>query len=73
MKERPVEALDAIRIDCPSGDKYKTGKTPPRDPAGIQVGAATTTLVRKADHARRRIQPASAISGARSSVRRLAR
>ncbi len=62
MRERYLEAFDAIRIDCLNGDKYKTGKvapdgTPdpsifstPSDPMGIQVGTAITTLVRKADH-----------------------
>ena len=50
MRERYLEAFDAIRIDCLNGDKYKTGKvtpdgTPdpsifstPSDPVGIQVG-----------------------------------
>ena len=64
MRERYLEAFDAIRIDCLNGDKYKTGKTTPEgapdpsifstpeDPVGIQVGTAITTLVRKADHAR---------------------
>ena len=68
MRERYVEAFDAVRIDCLNGDKYKTGKvapdgTPdpsifstPGDPVGIQVGTAVTTLVRKGDHA-----PAEAI------------
>ena len=63
MRERYLDAFDAIRIDCLNGDKYKTGKiTPdgkpdpsifstPEDPIGIQVGTAITTLVRKADHA----------------------
>ena len=63
MRERYLEAFDAIRIDCLNGDKYKTGKTTPdgtpdpsifstpSDPMGIQVGTAITTLVRKADHA----------------------
>ena len=62
MRERYLEAFDAIRIDCLNGDKYKTGKTTPdgspdpsifstpSDPMGIQVGTAITTLVRKADH-----------------------
>ncbi len=68
MRERYVEAFDAVRIDCLNGDKYKTGKvapdgTPdpsifstPGDPVGIQVGTAVTTLVRKGHHA-----PAEAI------------
>ena len=63
MRERYMEAFDAIRIDCLNGDKYKTGKTTPggspdpsifstpEDPVGIQVGTTITTLVRKADHA----------------------
>ena len=63
MRERYLDAFDAIRIDCLNGDKYKTGKTTPegapdpsifstpQDPVGIQVGTAITTLVRKADHA----------------------
>ena len=65
MRERYLEAFDAIRIDCLNGDKYKTGKTTPdgdpdpsifsspEDPVGIQVGTAITTLVRKEekDHA----------------------
>ena len=62
MRERYLEAFDAIRIDCLNGDKYKTGKVAPdgtpdpsifstsSDPMGIQVGTAITTLVRKADH-----------------------
>ena len=63
MRERYLDAFDAIRIDCLNGDKYKTGKTTPDgrpdpsifstagDPVGIQVGTAITTLVRKAEHA----------------------
>ena len=63
MRERYLEAFDAVRIDCLNGDKYKTGKvapdgTPdpsifstPGDPVGIQVGTAITTLVRKGHHA----------------------
>jgi hypothetical protein len=63
MRERYLEAFDAIRIDCLNGDKYKTGKTTPDgspdpsifstsgDPVGIQVGTAIATLVRKPDHA----------------------
>ena len=62
MRERYLEAFDAIRIDCLNGDKYKTGKVAPNgspdpsifstegDPVGIQVGTAITTLVHKADH-----------------------
>ena len=62
MRERYLEAFDAIRIDCLNGDRYKTGKTAPDgspdpsifstpgDPVGIQVGTAITTLVRRADH-----------------------
>ena len=63
MRERYLDAFDAIRIDCLNGDKYKTGKVAPDgrpdpsifstegEPSGIQVGTAITTLVRKADHA----------------------
>ena len=63
MRERYLEAFDAVRIDCLNGDKYKTGKiapdgspdpsifSSPDDPVGIQVGTAITTLVRKGDHA----------------------
>ena len=63
MRERFLEAFDAVRIDNLNGDKYKTGKkTPdgkpdpsifstPEDAVGIQVGTAIATLVRKADHA----------------------
>ena len=29
MRERYLEAFDAIRIDCLNGDKYKTGKVAP--------------------------------------------
>ena len=62
MRERYLEAFDAIRIDCLNGDKYKTGKVAPDgspdpsifsmegDSVGIQVGTAIVTLVRKADH-----------------------
>ena len=62
MRERYLEAFDTIRIDCLNGDKYKTGKTTPEgtpdpsifstleDPAGIQVGTAIATLVRRTDH-----------------------
>ena len=63
MRERYLEAFDAVRIDCLNGDKFKTGKVAPDgspdpsifstegDPVGIQVGTAIATLVRKADHA----------------------
>ncbi len=62
MRERYLEAFDAVRIDCLNGDKYKTGKVTPdgspdpsifstdADPVGIQVGTAIATLIRKADH-----------------------
>ena len=62
MRERYLEAFDAVRVDCLNGDKYKTGKVAPDgspdpsifstqgDPVGIQVGTAIATLVRKADH-----------------------
>ena len=63
MRERYLEAFDAVRIDCLNGDKYRTGKTAPdgtpdpsifsteSDPVGIQVGTAIATLVRKAEPA----------------------
>ena len=63
MRERYLDAFDAVRIDCLNGDSRKTGKTAPDgspdpsifstsgDPVGIQVGTAITTLVRKANHA----------------------
>ncbi len=63
MRERYLDAFDAIRIDCLNGDKYKTGKTTPDgapDPSifstehnreGIQVGTAIATLIRKPEHA----------------------
>ena len=69
MRERYLEAFDAIRIDCLNGDRYKTGKTAPdgspdpsifstrEDPVGIQVGTAIATMVRRAEHA-----PAPAVS-----------
>ena len=62
MRERFLEAFDAIRIDCLNGDKYKTGKVTPDgspdpsifstegNPVGIQVGTAIATLVCKAEH-----------------------
>ena len=62
MRERYLDAFDAVRVDCLNGDKYKTGKVAPdgspdpsifstaADPVGIQVGTAVATLVRKADH-----------------------
>ena len=62
MRERYLEAFDAVRIDCLNGDKYKTGKVAPDGspdpsifsteggPVGIQVGTAIATLVRKAEH-----------------------
>ncbi len=62
MRERYLEVFDSIAIDCLNGDKYKTGKTTPEglpDPsifstpantAGIQVGTAIATMVRKKDH-----------------------
>ncbi|WP_222943133.1 type ISP restriction/modification enzyme [Sphingopyxis sp. OPL5] len=64
MRERYLEMFDSIAIDCLNGDKYKTGKTTPEglpdpsifstpaNPAGIQVGTAIATLVRKKVHKR---------------------
>ena len=62
MRERYLEAFDAVRIDCLNGDIRKGGKTPDGQPdasiftvpggsVGIKVGTAIATLVRKADHA----------------------
>ena len=62
MRERYLEAFDAVRIDCLNGDVRRGGKTPDGQPdssvftvpgssVGIQVGTAIATLVRKADHA----------------------
>ena len=63
MRERFLDAFDAVRIDCLNGDKYKTGKVAPDgspdpsifstegDSVGIQVGTAIMTLVRKPEHA----------------------
>ena len=63
MRERFLDAFDAVRIDCLNGDKYKTGKVAPDgspdpsifstegDSVGIQVGTAIVTLVRKPEHA----------------------
>lgn len=62
MRERYLEAFDAVRIDCLNGDKYRTGKIAPdgtpdpsvfsteSDPVGIQVGTAIATLVRTREH-----------------------
>lgn len=62
MRERYLEAFDAVRLDCLNGDKYRTGKVAPdgtpdpsifsteSDPEGIQVGTAIATLVRKQEH-----------------------
>ena len=60
MRERYLEAFDAVRIDCLNGDIRKGGKTPDGQPdasvfttesaVGIKVGTAITTLIRKADH-----------------------
>jgi len=64
MRERYLEAFDSISIDCLNGDKFKTGKkTPegladpsifsvPSNPAGIGVGTAIVTMVRKREHQR---------------------
>ena len=63
MRERYLDAFDAVRIDSLNGDKYRTGKLTPdgdpdpsvfsteEDPVGIQVGTAIATLVRKREHA----------------------
>jgi predicted helicase len=58
MRERYLEAFDAIRIDNLNGDKYRTGKLTPegepdpsifsssQNPVGIQVGTAISMLIR---------------------------
>ena len=62
MREKYLEAFDAIRIDCLNGDIRRGGKTPDGQPdasvftvpgssVGIKVGTAIAMLVRKADHA----------------------
>ncbi len=62
MRERYLDAFDAIRIDCLNGDTFRGGKAPDGSPdpsvfsgeggsAGIKVGVAIATLVRKGDHA----------------------
>ena len=68
MRERYLEAFDAIRIDNLNGDKYKTGKTTPDgrpdpsifstpgDPVGIQVGTAITTLNKEGGTRARRVR-----------------
>ena len=55
MRERYLEAFDAVRIDCLNGDKYKTGKVAPDgspdpsifsmqgDPVGSQVRGLYST------------------------------
>jgi Type ISP C-terminal specificity domain/N-6 DNA Methylase len=62
MRERYLDVFDSITIDSLNGDKYKTGKTTPEglpdpsifstpaNPAGIQVGTAIATMVRKKNH-----------------------
>ncbi|MFH1866361.1 MAG: type ISP restriction/modification enzyme [Candidatus Eisenbacteria bacterium] len=62
MRERFLEVFSGISIDCLNGDKRKTGKLTPdgepdpsvfstdTNPAGIQVGTAIATLVRKKEH-----------------------
>lgn len=62
MRERFMEAFDAIRIDNLNGDSRETGKTTPDglpDPSifstehnreGIRKGTAIATLIRKAKH-----------------------
>ena len=60
MRERYLEAFDAVRIDCLNGDVRTGGRTPDGAPdpsifttdrsVGIQVGTAITTLIRQATH-----------------------
>ena len=67
MRERYLDAFDAVRIDCLNGDIRRGARTPDGNPdpsvfttdstIGIKVGTAIATLVRKADHA-----PAGAVA-----------
>ena len=67
MRERYLDAFDAVRIDCLNGDIRRGARTPDGKPdpsvfttdttIGIRVGTAIATLVRKADHA-----PAGAVA-----------
>ena len=61
MREKYLDDFDVIRVDCLNGDIRAGGRTPSGDPdpsifstpgqsAGIRVGTAITTLVRKTDH-----------------------
>ena len=43
MRERYLEAYDAIRIDCLNGDKYKTGKTTPEGAPTRRSSRPSTT------------------------------
>ncbi len=84
MRERYLEAFDAIRIDCLNGDKYKTGKVAPdgspdpsifsteSDPVGIQVGTAIATLVRKGERASDEPEAFAGRRGGRQPARRSA-
>ena len=56
MRERYLEAFDAIRIDCLNGDKYKTGKTTPEgapDPSIFSTRRRTRSAFRSAPPSRR--------------------
>ena len=77
MRERYLEAFDAIRIDCLNGDRYKTLQDRTRDglrlpsifstredPVGIQVGTAIATLGAQGRRTSPRRRSHSAISGA---------
>ena len=82
MRERYLEAFDAIRIDCLNGDKYKTGKVAPDgspDPS-IFSTPAIRSASRSAPPSRRwcarpimprPVRSASGISGGRPSTAEL--
>ena len=85
MRERYLEAFDAVRIDCLNGDKYKNRqaragriariRASSRRKAirvGIQVGTAIATLVQQGRSRAGRRKWASAISGVQAKREALA-
>ena len=81
MRERYLEAFDAVRIDCLNGDSRKTGKTAPDgspDPSIFSTSKATRSVSRSAPPSRRwyarpttrpPMRWASGISGGRRNAR----
>ena len=81
MRERYLEAFDAVRIDCLNGDKYKTGKVSLRrltGPEHLFDGRAIRSVSRSAPPSRRwyarpttrpPMRWASGISGGRRNAR----